>query len=495
MTNSTQQPESIVIVGGGTAGWMCAAYLAAKWSKRYRITLIESAQIGTVGVGEGSTPFLKQFFAELGWQESDWMPACDATYKTGIEFSNWTSNERFKRYFHPFFSALDLDTAEHFFANCNQLRKGKNAAVRPAQFFSAATMAEAAVTPVSTTLGGDIDYAYHFDASKLASCLLNFAVQQGVTHLTGNVLNVQCTNGHITQLETDCSDPLTATLFIDCSGFRGLLMKQGLGQPLQSYQDCLFNDRAVAIPTPHSQPHQAITPQTRSEGLSCGWMWNIPLTSRVGNGYVYSSQFCSPEEAEAELRQRLRVSDETPARHLTMPVGRLQEHWRSNCVAIGLAQGFIEPLEATALMLVQYGIYQLSSRLGEPLTTESRSQYNTEMNRMFDGIRDYIVAHYYLNTRTDTPYWQACRHDIRVPENLSLLVNAWDGPGEFEEALDSIDEQLVYLRPSWYCILAGMGRFKSAAVNLPDPGAAADIQQYLTRTVGDHFKTQLLTSG
>ena len=223
-------------------------------------------------------------------------------------------------------------------------------------------------------------------------------------------------------------------------------------------------------------------------------MWNIPLTSRVGNGYVYSSQFCSPEEAETELRQHLNVSDETPARHLTMPVGRLQKHWHNNCVAIGLAQGFIEPLEATALMLVQYGIYQLSSRLGEPVTTISRSQYNKEMKRMFDGIRDYIVAHYYLNTRTDTPYWQACRHDIRVPANLSLLVNAWDGPGEFEEALDSIDEQLVYLTPSWYCILAGMGRFESEAFDLPDPGAAAGIQQYLTRTVGEHFKAQLLTS-
>lgn len=489
--HTESQPESIVIVGGGTAGWMCAAYLAAKWRDRYRITLIESAQIGTVGVGEGSTPFLKQFFAELGWQESDWMPACDATYKTGIEFSNWTSQPRYHSYFHPFFNALDIPTAESFFASCNQLRRGQNAPVKPDAYFTAATMAESCLSPVSTSVAHEIDYAYHFDASKLAQCLQAFAVARGVTHITGNVLEVQCSNGHIEQLITDCSAPMQATLFIDCSGFGGRLLKQGLGRSLHSYQDCLFNDRAVAIPTPHSNKQQPICPQTRSEGLSSGWMWNIPLTSRYGNGYVYSSQFCSPQDAEAELRQRLNIGDEIPARHLTMPVGRVQEHWHGNCVAIGLSQGFIEPLEATALMLVQYGIYQLSARLGQPGNAHIRSQYNTEMNRMFDGIRDYIVAHYYLNTRDDTPYWRACRNDIRVPDNLAVLLKAWDGQGEFEEALDSIDEQLVYLRPSWYCILAGMGRFSEQTATFPNIHVPQKIKRYLDNSVQQHFKQQL----
>ncbi|NVK54189.1 MAG: tryptophan 7-halogenase [Alteromonadaceae bacterium] len=490
------QPKKMVIVGGGTAGWMCAAYLAKHWQSQYRITLIESPQISTVGVGEGSTPFLKQFFADLGWQEKDWMPACDATYKTGITFSHWTSSKRFSEYFHPFFSALDLDTAEHFFSQCEHLRcTGQNAAVKPEDYFTAAEMVRQCVSPVSSSLPFDIDYAYHFDAGRLANCLREFAVGSGVEHLQGNVIEVHANSDKIEQLVTDCSANLSADLFIDCSGFNGLLAKQSLGQTMHSYGDSLLNDRAIAIPTTHTS-HQPLAPHTRSEALSNGWMWNIPLTSRIGNGYVYSSQFCSADEAEIELRQRLGVSDDIPARHLNMTVGRLDEHWRGNCVAIGLSQGFIEPLEATALMLVQYALYQLSPQLETPMPTANvKQRYNREMNRMFDGIRDYIVAHYYLNTRQDSAYWRACRNDITVPDNLAVLLNAWDSGACFDTALESIDEQLVYLRPSWYSILAGMGRFHIKTQAHPAIPAPADIGKQLSSTVSHYFKHALYPAG
>ncbi|TPV57393.1 tryptophan 7-halogenase [Aestuariibacter sp. GS-14] len=489
MMNQTH-PASVIIVGGGTAGWMCAAYLAKQWGTSTHITLIESSQIGTVGVGEGSTPFLKQFFADLGWQEQDWMPDCDATYKTGIEFANWTNSARFSQYFHPFFTPLDQHTGELFFNSCQQLRSGlANADVKPEHYFSAAEMVRKRVTPQSSKLPGDIDYAYHFDASKLALRLHSFSMKQGVTHREGKVAEVYTEAGNIRGLRMEQGDVLHADLYVDCSGFIGLLMKKALNAPFKRYRDTLFNNAAVALPTMHGND-DPITPQTRSVGMDSGWMWQIPLTTRIGNGYVYSADFCSADEAEAALRKALNVDDGIPARHLNMEVGRLEQHWQGNCVAIGLAQGFIEPLEATALMLVQYALYQLVDGVGsdKPLA-RAQQEYNCEMNRMFDGIRDYIAAHYYLNTRTDSAYWTACRHDMVVPDNLQYLLEKWDSGACFETALDHLDSELVYLRPSWYCILAGMGRFNQLDTSQPAPVNRASIA-HLEKLVGHYFSHQ-----
>ena len=483
-------PASVIIVGGGTAGWMCAAYLAKQWGAKSHITLIESSQIGTVGVGEGSTPVLKQFFTDLGWQEQDWMPHCDATYKTGIEFANWTNSQRFSQYFHPFFTPLDQQTGELFFDSCQQLRSSRgNADVKPEHYFCAAEMVRKRVTPQSTKLPGDIDYAYHFDASKLARSLKSFSMQLGVQHKEGKVAEVYTEKGNISGLRMEQGETLSADLYVDCSGFVGLLMKKALNAPFKSYRETLFNDAAVALPTQHNS-NEPIAPQTRSVGMDNGWMWQIPLTSRIGNGYVYSSDFCSADEAEAALRKALNVDDLVPARHLKMQVGRLDEHWQGNCVAIGLAQGFIEPLEATALMLVQYALYQLVDGVdsAKPLASAQQA-YNREMNRMFDGIRDYIAAHYYLNTRTDSAYWQACRHDMCVPEKLQYLLDKWDSGACFETALDHLDSELVYLRPSWYCILAGMGRFNSPEAHQKAPVHQASLA-HLAKLTAHYFSQQ-----
>ncbi|MGQ8364303.1 tryptophan halogenase family protein [Glaciecola sp. 1036] len=485
-----QLPKSIVIVGGGIAGWMTAAYLAKKWGQKTQISLIESSQIGTVGVGEGSTPFLKQFFADLGWHEEDWMPQCNATYKTGIEFSQWTNSERFASYFHPFFTPLDLSTGDAFFEHCNRLRTGRgDADVKPEHYFSAAELVRQRLSPSSVKLPGDIDYAYHFDAIKLAALLKNFALNLGVYHIEGKINEVFTQNSQIQSLLLESGETLTADLYVDCSGFSGLLMKQALKANFISYSDTLFNNAAVAIGTLHSD-QAPLVPQTKSIGLKNGWMWQIPLTSRIGNGYVYSTEFCSPEEAETEVRQALNVDESVPARHLKMQVGRLENHWQGNCVAIGLAEGFIEPLEATALMLVQYAIYELEKGFtsNHPLQT-AQQNYNNEINRMFDGIRDYIAAHYYLNTREDTAYWRACREQIKVPDNLAYLLDAWDSGACFETALDHLDTQLVYLRPSWYCILAGMGRFKGTQ---PNPVAPKNEESLalLQKAVNHYFYKQ-----
>lgn len=484
-------PHNILIVGGGTAGWMTACYLARAHELQQanvatpspcNISLLESNTIGTIGVGEGSTPYLRHFFAYLGVNEEEWMPACSATYKMGINFEGWNTPHTTTSYFHPFFSELDLTTANQFFDAVNARREGAATDVNPAHYFSAAQMVKQHIAPTDIDKKIQLDYAYHFDAGLLGEFLKAYALKKGVTHKVGTVTDVVATSENIKSVVTDLHGQLNADLFIDCSGFAGLLGKQALARPFTSFSDTLYNDAAVAIATPKTA-QSAAQYQTRSVALKHGWQWEIPLTSRVGNGYVYSSQFCSKNDAEDELRQALQIGD-GDARHLKMEVGRLSEHWQGNCLSIGLSQGFIEPLEATALMLVQYALHHfIDSWQHNAGPSLAQPAYNKEMNRMFDGIRDYIAAHYYLNTRTDSAYWRACRHDIKVPDTLAFLIKAWDSGERFETALNAVDANLVYLRPSWYCIFAGMQRF-SHQENHAKPNVGA--LQSLSSTLRQH---------
>ena len=468
-------PQDIVIVGGGTAGWMSACYLARAIELNSansklpppKITLLESADISTVGVGEGSTPYLRYFFDYLGINESAWMQHCNATYKMGISFEKWTQNE--DSYFHPFFSSLDMPTADMYFSAVNKRRAGEACDVNPSHYFTAAQMVNEGITPQAISSKAKLDYAYHFDAGLLGDFLKQYALQKGISYKIGTVEEIVTDEARIKHIVLSNGEKLSADLFVDCSGFRGLLGKQALARPFKSYADTLFNDAAVAIPSPPiQQPTHAL--QTRSIALKHGWQWHIPLTNRTGNGYVYSSAFCSASQAEEELRQIListnseTTEQQQDARHLTMQVGRLDEHWQGNCLCIGLSQGFIEPLEATALMLVQYALHHFVD-CWQSESGNGVAHYNAEMNRMFDGIRDYIAAHYYLTTRTDTPYWKACQTDMAVPDTLAYLLDAWDKGASFEHALNEVDNKLVYLRPSWYCIFAGMQRFKHNSLN------------------------------
>lgn len=473
-------PNSVLIVGGGTAGWMTACLMATYWPNS-AITLVESDKIGTIGVGEGSTPYLKHFFRQIGLAEEDWMPASDATYKVGIQFNHWTNSDEFTGYFHPFFTPFDLEPGKTFFSEANKRRKGLDANVHPENYFLAAELVKQKKTPDSVCLPGDMDYAFHFDAGKLGELLKSHAVRLGVTHFIDDVENVTADAENVSFVTCRKHGRMIADLYIDCSGFRGLIAKQAQQRAFLSYSDTLFNDAAVAIATERDSD---VLPQTESNALSNGWMWRIPLTSRVGNGYVYSSSYCSEAEAEQELREALGIDDSIPARHLKMQVGRLEQHWQGNCVAIGLSQGFIEPLEATALMLVQYAIQQLIDKYDDHASDSDRANYNRELNRMFDGIRDYIAAHYYLNTRSDTPYWRDCREKITLPPVLKSLVESWDGQEEFDDELKAQREKLVYLTPSWYCILAGMGRFRSNTGSLtPD----TSVKAFFNKVISQYF--------
>ncbi|MEJ6005538.1 tryptophan halogenase family protein [Paucibacter sp. AS339] len=461
--------QHIVIVGGGTAGWMSANLLAQQWSQRsLRITLLESSDIGIIGVGEGSTPFLRQFFARLNISEAEWMPACNASFKCGIRFPGWSSVPGYEAYVHPFFNHADLATGSEFFTNACLRRRGTEADANPQDFFIAAELARQRRAPhyrprADGQASPPTDYAYHFDAGLLGQFLKTHAMKLGVRHQIGTVHQVlRHENGDIASLVLADGSHLAGDLFVDCSGFRGLLINETLGEPFVSYRDNLFNDRAIAIPTPLAED-QDIPSETVSGALTHGWAWQIPLSNRFGNGYVYASDFVSDDEAEAELRRHLGPAAEgQAARRLKMRVGRIEQHWRDNCLAIGLSQGFIEPLEATALMLIQFSIELFIAEMEQGGFSRTRQvKYNRRINQMFEGVRDYVVTHYQLNSRNDSDYWRENRANKNISSRLASILEVWDRGGDFESELTRHGDDLMYIRPSWYCLLAGMGRFPS----------------------------------
>jgi len=474
MNDNTHKPTSIVIVGGGTAGWMAASLLQQHWAY-CRISLIESQDIATIGVGEGSTPYMRHFFKQLAIPESEWMPACSASYKCGISFPNWSTKEGFESYFHPFYSNFDLKTGEAFFHNVGLRRRGSDVPAHPDDFWLASELARTQRAPITRDkMPFEPDYAYHFDSGLLGDFLKRRAIDRGIVHIVDTVEHIeQRSDGGIKALMTQSGGKLSAELFLDCSGFAALLINKTLKTPFQSYQHSLFNDRAVAIASPLDNS-QAMPSETVSAALSCGWAWKIPLTTRYGNGYVYSSKYLTEEQAEQELRGHIGAGAQgMEARHLKMRVGRSEQHWVKNTLAVGLSQGFIEPLEATALMLVQYTVERFIKDYAGPDTpAQVLSEFNGAINNNFDGIRDYIIAHYKLNSRSDSAYWIDNRNNPIHSERLQTIFDSWDKGEDFEATLSQYKGEISYLRPSWYCILAGMGRFPSA---LRPPSASTQV--------------------
>lgn len=463
MSTSGHPPNHILILGGGTAGWMAAILFAHAWAhKGVKITLMESSTIGTIGVGEGSTPKMRRFFEDLGIPESEWMPACNATYKCGIRFPGWSTRPGYTSYYHPFFTLSDKDFVQSFFHNV-ELRRKKNIKVHahPNAFFVSHYLSSRNYAPVAQAASDyQTDYAYHFDAGKIGEFLKEKCLALGVKHLIDTVTNVnRSENGDIASLETGEHGSVVADFFVDCTGFASLLIGKTLEVPYHSYSDTLFNDRAVALPT--ALDKDKLPSQTLSSGLKHGWAWKIPLTNRFGHGYVYSSNYCDEESAEKELREHINQHDESvTARHLKMRIGRVERAWEGNCLAVGLSQGFIEPLEATALMIVQDTLENFIRRLEQDHFTDvNRQVFNEKINLICDGVRDYVFMHYKLNSRADTPYWLDNRNNENTPDFVRELLTTWDKGKDVLGLLQTNSERLVYSHTSWICILAGMGRF------------------------------------
>ena len=486
--NQPEKARKILIVGGGTAGWMAANLMERAWSRfGIDITLIESPDIGIIGVGEGSTPQLKGFMDIIGADEADWMPRCNATYKLGIEFAGWTEKPGFDSYFHPFPAQVDDYTAPAFFYNSFVRRKGIDVEGHPDYFFLNTYMAKTKSGPVAgENFPFTVQYGYHFDSGLLGQYLKELAVSRGVRHLQGKVVNAQMgADGNVRSVRTDDGRVLQADFFVDCTGFRSLLLQDALGVPFIPFGDNLFNDSAVVFPTP--RPAE-VAPQTLSTALKHGWAWTIPLTSRIGNGYVYSSAYTSADEAETELRQFTGALDsDVQARHLKMKVGRVEKHWSANVLAVGLSQGFIEPLEATALHLVQETVQGFIDVYEKgQFSDQHRDLFNGRINERFEAVRNYIVAHYRVNSRTDTDYWIDNGNNDRLSRSLYDVISTWLAGKNLTDELARQKIDRYYPSISWHCLLAGYGIYPdreqlTVKSEENDQKKVAEIREFIRR--------------
>jgi tryptophan 6-halogenase len=483
----------IVIVGGGTAGWMTALIFARSLRRHgVEITLLESPTVGIIGVGEGSTPWLRGFFDSLGIEEAEWMPQCHATYKCGITFDGWSTKPGFESYFHPFASMLDNLTMTQFVHNANARINYADVHAHPDRFFIAARLATNCQAPKPLEhFPFDVWHGYHFDAALLGEFLHKKAVERGVRYKVCHVTHATLDEtGAIAAVATREGETIGADLFVDCTGFQGLLIDKALKTPFISFAGNLFNDAAVALPTPIDGP---IPSQTVSSAMKHGWAWKIPLTSRYGNGYVYSSSFCSADRAETELRERLGMLESAvQARHLKMRIGRVTKHWNKNCLAVGLAQGFIEPLEATALLFIQQTADNFVKFIEQgDLSEAAHDRFNQAVNEHFEGTRDYIVTHYKTNSRVDTDYWRANTANMDLSDPLKQLFSLWLHGKSIAPAVRRQELGKGYPVFSWYSILAGMGIFPERKELHPPSADEArfrmeEIDNLLDRSVANY---------
>jgi 2-polyprenyl-6-methoxyphenol hydroxylase-like FAD-dependent oxidoreductase len=452
-------PRSVVILGGGTAGWMTANLLHRRWGEHgTHITLIESSAIGIIGVGEGSTPQLKAFFDDLGISETEWMPRCNATYKAGIEFSGWSDKPGYEHYFHPFPTGVDGFTQGKFFYATHARRAGRDIPAHPDPFFLPTRIARDGRAPLAPpNFPFIVSYGYHFDAHLIGAYLRDFGTARGIEHVDARIASVELDDqGDVKTLVAEDGRRFEADFFVDASGFRATIIEGALKEPHRAFGENLFNDRAVVAPTP--LPHEGIQACTRSIAKSAGWIWNIPLTNRIGNGYVYSSRYIDRDDAADELRNHLGLNKETEVRHLEMRCGRIERSWVRNCLAVGLAQGFLEPLEATALHIV----LTTANAFLDAWDKDERDSFNTAIARRYEGIRDYLVCHYRTAQRRDTDYWRDATSNDALSDSLKGVITAWFTASDLEQEVLRQDIAGYYPPMSWHCMLAGYGNF-------PDP--------------------------
>jgi tryptophan halogenase len=425
---------------------MTASYLK-KALPGLDVTLVESANIKTVGVGEATFSTVKLFFDFLGLDESDWMPHCNGSYKLAIKFSKWRADSG--HFYHPF---QRYETVDGFNMAEWWLKLKRDEEPFDYSCFTIPAMCDFQRSPrffdgrvfddkVQDYFVGDLKttknilsdhkvqypYAYHFDAGLLAKYLQGYGTARGVRQIVDDVDQIKLAeDGSIECVVTREHGELFGDLFVDCTGFRGLLINQALNEPFVSFSESLLCDRAVAMQVPHDIDKYGIDPYTSSTALSAGWVWNIPLYGRVGTGYVYSSAFLSPEEAEAEIRRHLGPAAEgVRASHINMRIGRNRNSWVKNCVAIGLSSGFVEPLESTGIFFIQNGIEEMVNHLtGDSVDEAAVRSYNRVVGDCIDGVRDFLVLHYCTTDRQDTEFWRATKH-LQVPESLAEKLELW----------------------------------------------------------------------
>ena len=443
--------ERILIVGGGTAGWMCAAALAHKLAALpVSIELVESEAIGTVGVGEATVPHIRFFNATLGIDEAEFMRATKATFKLGIEFRNW--GRIGDSYIHPF-GAFGVDIAGAPFLQA-WLRARAEGYAPPFESISlpiAAARRDRFSRPDAdpSSLYSTYSYAYQFDAGLYGQFLRRIAKAAGVTRLEGRITEVlrDGEGGDITAVRLESGAELRADLFIDCSGFRSLLLGQTMGVPFDSWAHWLPCDRAIAVPC---ESREGLTPYTRATAREAGWIWRIPLQHRVGNGHVYCSRFLDDDEAERVLLDQLEGSPIAAPNRLRFEAGKRRQQWSGNAVAIGLSAGFLEPLESTSIHLIQLAISRLLELLPSgPVDPGAQAEFNRSMDLEYERIRDFLILHYCATERDDTPFWDYCR-TMDLPDSLAFKIELFRKRGVVVNLRHG-----MFLEPSWIAVYLG----------------------------------------
>jgi tryptophan halogenase len=475
--------RSFVVVGGGTAGWMAACYLNRVFADSGRnditVTLVESADIGVIGVGEATLPTLRQTMNSLGIPEWKLVADTDATFKHGTKFVNWSYNPAKAPndfYYHAFESpvvANGYNMMTHWQAmretGATQCKFHDLAGVQGALF-------DENLSPKmynSPPYDAPLPYGYHLDAVKLGHMMRDISVLRSVRHVVDTITRVDVTqDGTITGVVTEKHGTIEGDFFIDCSGFVALLIEKALHEPFIDMADTLLCDRAVAIPVPHAAGNTTLRPYTTSTAKSAGWTWDIDLFTRRGTGYVYSSHFIGDDEAEAELRAHLGpVASQAQARRLRIRPGHRRRSWVGNCLAVGLASSFIEPLESSGIYLVEIALTMFLDYMdGNRGIPALRDKYNSVMNNLFNELSDFIVLHYVTTLRDDTPFWRAYKNDVKPSAALAEKLELWQHkvPGTSD-----LSERVTVFGPaSYFYIMAGMRA-------LPRSGIA--IRPYISR--------------
>jgi len=460
--------NSILIVGGGTAGWLTAAVLAKRLGAArpdgVQITLIESTDIGTIGVGEGTFPTFRSMMRSLGVDEAEFMRECSASFKQAIKFVDWQHapvNGAHTHYFHPFNRPQLLDNSKDLAPYWAMGLAGNDCL-----FSDVATVqdrvVEALKAPKRITdrpFGGPLNYAYHLDAAKLAIFLRKISIGFGVKHLIGTVDNVELTaSGEIASLTTKEHGTLTAGLYVDCTGFAGLLIGRTLKEPWRDVTHMLFVDRAIAIQVPYPREDSPIIPATVSTAHEGGWTWDIGLDTRRGIGYCYSSKYSDDDRAEQVIRDYIGPAAEgRTARRIKMRIGFRDRQWVGNCVSVGLAAGFLEPLESTGIIQIEAAallIAEYFPRHRDDLERVSK-HFSTIMAKRFELAVDFLKLHYYLTKRTDNPFWIDNTKPETASEALKEKIGMWQRRPPAALDFETSYEAFQYM--SYQYILFGLG--------------------------------------
>jgi tryptophan halogenase len=449
MQNQSQtagRVRRVIIAGGGTAGWMVAAGLSKTLGKLLDIRLVESDEIGTVGVGEATIPTLVLFHRLLGIDEQEFMAATQATFKLGIGFENW--RDRGENYVHSFgLTGKDHWTAgfQHFWL------KGRDRKLATDYGDYCLELRASLEGRFSHLPRNGMNYAFHIDAGLYAKFLRKFAEGFGVKRIEGKIVDVKLdeTAGNISSIKLDSGDLLEGDLFIDCTGFRGLLIGNALHVGYEDWSHHLFCDSAVALQTESVGP---AIPYTRSIAREAGWQWRIPLQHRVGNGMVYCSRYLADDAAKQGLLANVEGKVLTEPRVIKFRPGQRRQTWKRNCIAIGLSSGFIEPLESTSIHLIQRAIMRLLQMFPRDGIRQSDvDEYNGQTNTEIEHIRDFIVLHYHVTRRQDTPFWRACRA-MDIPDSLRHRIDLFRETGRVFRVPSEL-----FAENSWIQVMLGQG--------------------------------------